>query len=376
MNDKLLTHMNKNKKDWVIISYQDGDEERIRCLYNEIYKDKFDINKWCWTYKTCPAAKEGIFIDLAIDGKILAGQYCIQPQYFSIYGIKKKAALSLDTLTHPNYQKKGIFSTLANSVYKKLADSGFSFVYGFPNTQSRYGLLTHLNWHKIKPGFHLVAPIGAASWHSGASPSPAYGLMNSLIKYSRKTGNIIYKCGSQCIAHGFSVKEVNEPSEKINSLWNNLKENATIIKWRDFEYISWRYYKNPENKYKYYELTNSSGDICGLAILKENAGGHVKRSVLMELVVAHGNSRGLIKLLSELHDILISINCGFCEVFCPPGNWMFPYLIGFGFIWIPDKYFHDSAVKAALHLGNYPPRPVDLFNSNNWFISCGDADHF
>jgi len=368
--------MDNIKNKLTINNYQDGDEEKIIRLYNEVYKNNFDLNKWFWTYKACPGAKEGIFIDLAVDGDILAGQYCCQPHYFSIDGVKIKAALSLDTITHPAYQKQGIFLILAKSVYKRLNASGFSFVYGFPNTRSRHGFLMHLNWRKIKPGFHLVAPMGATTCHNGTSCSLGYHALQRIIKYSRKAGNFIFKYGAQGIAHGFSVKEVKEPSEKINGLWNSLKATSMIVKWRDYEYIYWRYFKKPESKYKYYELTNVFGDLCGFAIIKEDAGGDLRRSIIMELLVERGNSRGLIKLLSELHDILIGINAEYCEVFCPPSNWMFPYLTGFGFILIPDKYFHDSEVKAALHLGNCPPLPVDLYKSNNWTISCGDADHF
>jgi len=53
---------------------------------------------------------------------------------------------SMDTMTHPDYQGRGIFTTLAKACYKIAAARGFQVLYGFPNALSYPGFVRRLDW--------------------------------------------------------------------------------------------------------------------------------------------------------------------------------------------------------------------------------------
>jgi hypothetical protein len=57
------------------------------------------------------------------------------------------AAQSGDTMTHPNHQKRGLFTLLARAVYEECKKQSIALVFGFPNAQSYPGFVHKLNWN-------------------------------------------------------------------------------------------------------------------------------------------------------------------------------------------------------------------------------------
>ena len=56
------------------------------------------------------------------------------------------AAHSVNTMTHPNYRGEGLFIKLVKLTYLLLQNAGITFIWGFPNQNSEYGLLNKLEW--------------------------------------------------------------------------------------------------------------------------------------------------------------------------------------------------------------------------------------
>ena len=55
----------------------------------------------------------------------------------------------MTTMTHPNYEGKGLFVNLAKMVFDKLAKEGYQFVYTFPNQKSHGIFISKLNFIDI-----------------------------------------------------------------------------------------------------------------------------------------------------------------------------------------------------------------------------------
>ncbi|MGO4702308.1 GNAT family N-acetyltransferase [Dyella sp. 2RAB6] len=105
-----------------------------------------------WLYSRNPAGKV-VGMD-AIAGNDLAAHYVCIPANLWLGGRQTRALLSLNTATHPDYQGKGLFTTLAQKTYELGASQGFSAVYGVANANSTPGFIRKL-------GFALVAPLEA-----------------------------------------------------------------------------------------------------------------------------------------------------------------------------------------------------------------------
>ncbi|TAL97276.1 MAG: GNAT family N-acetyltransferase [Paraburkholderia sp.] len=127
-------------------------------LYADLFKACFPsathlgVNYLEWLYRANPAG-EVVGFDAFSEGR-LAGHYVCVPADVLVEGQSKRALLSLNTATHPDFQGRGLFTELAKRTYERGAGLGFDLVYGIANANSTPGFVRKL-------GFQLVCPLDA-----------------------------------------------------------------------------------------------------------------------------------------------------------------------------------------------------------------------
>jgi hypothetical protein len=359
-------------KSWIVRPFCNGDETLVENLYFET-QGKFDQNKWKRNFKLLPASPEGMFYHLAIEGNKCIGQYAVQPHYFSYRGNKIVGAHSLATLTHPSYRKQGIFFTLATAVYSQLRRANIVFVVGFPNSYSAPGFLNKLGWVRIRPGFHLICPLGIPSNDRVNVPKNLIRISDNLFRLSRRFTAASYHALSRSLRSRVSITEVVDIPFDIDVLWKSISSTATLARWRDREYMSWRYTHG--GGYSMYEARDKIGDLVGFAVLGPSHKQKYNLASVLELMVKPKEKWVVIELLERLKHAASKSGVDFLQVFCAMSRWEFPWHLAAGFVWIPDKYFGHSAVKAACHIGPGEPAADVLYDSANWFVSFGDQDN-
>jgi len=104
--------------------------------------ERFNPAALAWRYRDNPAGQV-VGAD-AWDGERLAAHYVTCPVEAQIEGAVVKGLLSLNTATHPDYQGRGLFTTLAEAAYAAGAAAGFRFVIGVANANSTPGFLKRL----------------------------------------------------------------------------------------------------------------------------------------------------------------------------------------------------------------------------------------
>ena len=110
---------------------------------------KFTIEYLQWLYTKNP---DGMMIGYnAFDGNKLVCHYACIPVSFMINSKCERALLSLNTATHPDYQGKGLFTSLAKKTYDSAKEEGYSFVYGVANANSTPGFITKLGFQCVRP---------------------------------------------------------------------------------------------------------------------------------------------------------------------------------------------------------------------------------
>ena len=129
--------------------YAPGDERAILELFLAAFGQPMSEEYWRWRFLRNPAAPDAPVIHLMWDGPTLAGHYAVSPVRMSIGGATVLGALSMTTMTHPDYRGRGIFTQLAESVYAELTAAGYALVYGFPNEASHFGFVRQLGWSDV-----------------------------------------------------------------------------------------------------------------------------------------------------------------------------------------------------------------------------------
>jgi GNAT superfamily N-acetyltransferase len=126
--------------------YKPGDEDVIRDLFATSFRrPAYPMAYWRWRFLDNP--ERHMMIQLMWDDDRLVGHYAVSPIRMMISGESVPAALSMVTMTHPDYAGRGILTKLADRVYETGRDRGKAFVVlGFPNDNSHYALIKNLRW--------------------------------------------------------------------------------------------------------------------------------------------------------------------------------------------------------------------------------------
>src|SRR5262249_33992641 len=111
-----------------------------------------------WLYLKNTAAGR-LFVDVAEQDERVVAIYASLPGWFRVDGRRLLALQSLDTLTDGAYRGRGLFLSLARSLYARAGGAGCAFVYGFPNGNSAAGFFGKLGWAKLDPVPFLVRPL-------------------------------------------------------------------------------------------------------------------------------------------------------------------------------------------------------------------------
>jgi len=88
--------------------YQPGDETKIIQLFNLCFNQEMSLEVWNWRFLNNPFTKE-IFVHLMWEGEDLVGHYAVSPVNMLVNGEELKTALSMTTMTHPDYGGEGNF---------------------------------------------------------------------------------------------------------------------------------------------------------------------------------------------------------------------------------------------------------------------------
>ena len=127
--------------------YQPNDEAAILELFEASFGRPMSAAYWTWRFADNPI--DAPKIDLAWDGSTLAGHYAVSPAELVINGTCRKVALSMTTMTHPDYRGRDLFGQMADSLYERLTNEGYACVFGFPNRYSHRLFNRRLAWSDI-----------------------------------------------------------------------------------------------------------------------------------------------------------------------------------------------------------------------------------
>lgn len=160
--------------------------------FKETYKLCFDIDVseeyLNWKYRDNPAGEVVAFA--AFSGETMAAFYGVIPETYLVNGEPKRVYQSMDTMTHPNFQRRGLFGKLAKMTYDKIVEiEGELKLVGIPGTTSYPGFVKKLSWmdiHQFKYTFcqkHLFKAVGLFGRTAKIEFKPVTEMTDSLAEF-------------------------------------------------------------------------------------------------------------------------------------------------------------------------------------------------
>jgi GNAT superfamily N-acetyltransferase len=139
---------------------------------------------WHWKHQDNPFGAS--LVMLSCEGDTLVGLRAFMRWQWKVDGQRLDAVRPVDTATHPDYQRRGIFRKLTQAALEQSQQRGYHFVYNTPNTSSKPGYLK-MGWTeagKLPIDLRAARPVLMACNVLGLrKPAPVTAKDDSLAGY-------------------------------------------------------------------------------------------------------------------------------------------------------------------------------------------------
>jgi GNAT superfamily N-acetyltransferase len=355
-------------REWSIRAYREGDEEGIFKLYQAVYPSKQRaqdewLSWWRWLYKESPAGHGRIILADANDR--LAAQYAVVPIWIKVGRQTCVGAQSLDTMTHPDYRRRGLFETLAKEVYRDAAGVGINIVYGFPNSMSAPGFINKLDWFVVSC---LKLSLKPLNWKNTIRIKIKNRLLSGLLGggASLLFDKILFRTRKAPVTAGFTVTQVTSFDERFDRLFSRVSEQYPIMVARNKDYLNWRF-SVPGKNYLIiaYERANEIG---GYLVLRHETTNDTKVSIIFDMIAE--SEEVMHCLVSEAVKVCQQAGADFIKYSLIAGRPYHRVLRRNGFIFPPftsgaNFYAYSSDIHISKAL---------LQDSRNWLVQTADSD--
>ncbi|OWY23673.1 GNAT family N-acetyltransferase [Sphingobacteriales bacterium UPWRP_1] len=318
-----------------ITTYKNGDEIKIIQLFSEVFGRNMDMDFWQWRFARNPLGKQ--MIRLMWDGQKLVGHYAVSPVLLSVEGAPILTGLSMTTMTHPAYNGRGIFSSLAEELYQsENNENNLQAIWGYPNNNSHAGFIKNLKWVNLP-----VVP----------------------------TFSTFPKDWLKLHSEKLDISTINSFSEEHEKAYNYMTDEFKVKVLKNADYLNWRYTNHPVCNYTIFEFKSEGGYY--FAVTKPYETGSNNTCIEIDIVefVFPNHKEIIIALLKSICLHYKKFEIAKINLWIPLNDQRHLTLEKLGFKNdLPITYMGVKALNKDIS--------KLIYNGNNWYFTMGDSDVF
>jgi hypothetical protein len=354
------------KGKWSLRDYEDGDEEQINPLLNQVYKINRDLPYWKWEFKGNP---RGFNMVLAVDGERIIGHLASLKRMIKMGDSEELASMEVEGVTHPEYQRQGIFVALGKRILSDLKKENVSMAYGFPNENALPGH-RKLNCVELFKLHIMIRPVNFKRISNKIASNRILGGLYSI--GGRLAFKLFYRPRISQIDKDIKIRIVNDFDRRFDEFWEKIKTQHDIILKRNSDYLHWRYKQCPTKQYKIF-VAEKDGDIHAWAVVRTLEKFGLKNGAIVDILALPDCEDIVGNLLSniEKHFVKERVDLMACSI--PRSSIYYKILRKSGYMDCPRRLNPKEEPFIIYPLSN----DVDverLKKASNWFITWGDTD--
>lgn len=349
------------EKKWLMREYTDEDKENVFDLRRAVYNGPFNYDEWDWKFQSSK-----ILVAVNDKDEVVS----LRPTVKIKLKFKDKiltAGMNVDVMTHPDYQRMGIFSSLVDESFKKLNEEKIHIVYTFPNNFSFPGYQKRIKWNHVASIPLLVKVINPKNVVN-------YYITNSYVQKCinplASTFNRMLSKNNKHNVKNLLIEEVTFFDKDYDRLWQELSNQFEIAVVRDSNYLNWRYLERPDYNYKAFSARRD-GNLTGYIVLREDNLFNFKLGLIVDIISKDTETFNL--LISHAYEIFKDKNIDIMGCLMLNTSSYFNELKKAGFINLPKKFTPKEfyfVVKADEDIISKD----EVYSSKNWFLTFGDID--
>ena len=363
------------EKNFTIRRFTLSDIDEVVKLLSTVFKTRCTSEWWNWKYKCNPAGFSGrqgdIWIAESVDGII--GYYAVIPEKMKFGSKTITVAQSVDTATHPDYRRLGIFSKLSRKVYSE-ARNRYQFLYGFANEMAYRGFL-RLGWKDIQ----INSLFKFLNYDRPLRKFSNRDFIVWLGKMSLKSISVIKSfmpkvCIRKYKGTEVEVDKMDQFPDEINDFWKSVRLEYNMVIERQINFLNWRFSKHFGN-YHLYVARSTQGKMVGYIVLRKKEIRGINSLSVVDFNALPDEDRCVLSLINtainfgkEEQDDLI--HCWF-----PQWHKYAKIFSTLGFIslsWIPKevRYLGDRAIFYT-----FGQKGIIFKAKRRWFYTLADTDY-
>jgi GNAT superfamily N-acetyltransferase len=317
---------------------------------------------WDWAFAQNPHTSDLYYL-LADAGTALAAQYAAVPVAMQHQGQPIRGLLSMFTATDPDFQRRGLFRTLAQTLYDNAKDT-CPLVFGFPNDNSAPSFYKHLSWVDLRPFPDLRRPLRNSGRHSGGSRASALGAR------ALEAVDLIGRDKT------VTVVQVDDFTGIADHIWDQVKPHAGTAIIRDERFLNWRFVQSPFGYVRLVAMRKSKP--VGIAVVAADSSNGKAR--LMEFMVTPGEKLGVTRtLLSRVIELVTASGAYGLGFVATPRHPQWKAMIAAGLLPVISTRPQPSPIDERI--GSFGVRvnspavaPSRVLHIDDWFLSSADQD--
>lgn len=180
--------------------------------------DKYWCDAWKWRFSDNPMA-DRTYAAYICDGDEIVSFVAFSPMFIRSYQKQHKAALGIIGFTNPDYQGKGYYSVMYNTLADRMYSEGFEVLLGFDNHNSHYPEVKHLHWKDI-------------------------GLLTNFCMRDNDSKPLAD------LSSELTMADQDLSDDLLGKLALFHTNNSQFSVQRDFEFLKWRLMEHPHNRYR------------------------------------------------------------------------------------------------------------------------------
>jgi hypothetical protein len=254
-----------------------------KCFAHSVVTEK-NPDFWDWQMLRNPEGKA--FIGLAEVESNLVGSYSVIPlEYFNERGDVIRVGLVVDVMTHPDYQRRGIFvSTGKYTLHEAVTKLDLTLTIGYPFTKTTFNAVIpghkNVGWALCDRLNLYVLPIKLEKVIAykipglKASAKLMVGPGRAFLAMKKKINRALHAIKSPVkdleeLGHNLDIQETSSFNQSDLTLFETYSKNK-FIKKRSTDFLRWRFQERPDSNYKILRIINSNKKTLALEIIAIN----------------------------------------------------------------------------------------------------------
>ena len=344
---------------WSIRAYRPGDERALVALFERVFGRAISEAHWRWKLKQQPSPVENVW--LAVDDDVPIFHYAGIPTRYRLPTGEATAMVSVDTMTAPEFQRRGLLGSVGRHVYDTWRATGVPFVLGLPNERwgSRAGAL---GWQPLFSLQWLVRPLRPEATLARRLKLPALARLTPI----GGLWNALWRMRSRGDA-ALRVRAVERAGPEFDQLWRSCGAAVPVSVIRDSAWVNWRYLDAPAFAYRVLLAERDLHPVGYAAYrVEQHPGG--RAGYIAELFAGRGDARGRAGLIEHTLAALHAEGADNAITLAIPGTALYRSLRRAGFLRVRGAF---SVQIVQLD----PALPMDLLRDpQSWEMAGGDFD--